>query len=351
MMPHPDTHWQAFGPEWFVLRQQVLLRLLNAPVIGRLFRWILRIRPYDIGYGYSIVELGPHYYVVQGDCGSLIADIRGHWKYAKRLYFSLRPIWWCLHLWDAAIADRFAPYLSFGFNTLTSYPDADPETTTVDGFVDRNLPTGSGEAWTSIIAGAGNESNSNGTVAYGAYMTGDSVSNQWKFLIRYILLFDTGSIPIGSSITSATLSVNGNNKTDQLSASPDTNIYSSGTASNTEINFADYGNFGSTAFSTAIAYSGWSTTGYNDFILNASGLSNIAIGGISKFGLRNANYDVAASAPPWASLANSQLAGDSADVAGVSTDPKLVITYVPPGSRTVPVNIVRPGRFRPGIAR
>jgi len=65
----------------------------------------------------------------------------------------------------------------------------------------------------------------------------------------------------------------------------------------------------------------------NDFVLNASGKSNIDTGGISKFSARNANYDVADVAPTWSASGDSYLYAKSADTAGTSEDPKLVVNH------------------------
>jgi len=90
------------------------------------------------------------------------------------------------------------------------------------------------------------------------------------------------------------------NKLDGLVCTPDIDIYTSTPAINTSLVAGDYQQIGSTSQTGApISYADWSTTGYNDFTLDAVGLGNINKTGISKFGVRNANYDVSGSPPNW----------------------------------------------------
>lgn len=208
--------------------------------------------------------------------------------------------------------------------TLTVYPDPSPEVTTVDGYVlDANRNT----TWATIISNPGTTSSD--TVAGGAviYIRSTTTTNQWHTVGRGIHLFDTSSLTSSANISTATMSIKGTLKSDGVGISPDINIYSSAPASNTALVAGDYDSLGSTAFSTAIGYSSYSTAAYNDFALNASGLSNISKTGVSKFGTRNANYDAAASAPTWNSGKTTFMYGAYAEASGTTTDPKLVVNY------------------------
>ena len=73
-------------------------------------------------------------------------------------------------------------------------------------------------------------------------------------------------------------------------------------------------------------YANYSISGYNDFTLNANGIAAISKTGISKFSARNANYDVAASSPPWVDSGLSSLYFYMAEQ-GTGYKPKLVVTY------------------------
>lgn len=213
--------------------------------------------------------------------------------------------------------------------TLTVYPDANPETTSVDGWAQRDTVV---ETWATIIAGAGN--NSLDTEASGNLVSfnPDTTAGNWILLRRFIVLFDTSALGASANISAGVLSVEGNGKLDLAGLAPTIDVYTSTPASNTAIVNADFTQTGAVSQTgSPMAYATWSTTGYNDFTFNATGIGNINKTGVSKFALRNANYDVAGTAPTWGATARIQFAGYSADQAGTSSDPKLVITYTTGG--------------------
>jgi hypothetical protein len=81
-----------------------------------------------------------------------------------------------------------------------------------------------------------------------------------------------------------------------------------------------------------ITYANWSTSAYNDFTFNATGIGNVSKTGFSKFGVRNPNYDVANTPPTWSSGVTSHMQCYFSDEAGTTSDPKLVVTYSLGGS-------------------
>ncbi len=258
----------------------------------------------------------------------LISDFRADSKYSKRIYFSFKPIWWMMHYWDAFVADLFIPELSFGFDSLITYPAAGANSP-VQGQVGRDfIPE---EIWATIRAGAGTSVSmtDNGTIPLA---TGGDTSLKWTKLERFILCYDTSSIPINATISAATLSLNGNAKEDSLVTAPDINIYAATPGSPSILTAADYLQIGSTALcDTAITYAGWnSSDSYNNFALNATGIANIVKTGISRFGVRNANFDVANTAPAWVASQTSYVGFWSSNSAGTTNDPKLDITYTLP---------------------
>lgn len=210
--------------------------------------------------------------------------------------------------------------------TLTVYPDPDPETTSVDGFASR---TGVDQTWANIIAGAGNSSDASGSAANVVNIQASATANQWATNSRGILLFDTSALTANANISNAVLSLYGNAKLDLLGITPNIDIYTSTPASNTAIVDADYGQTGNVSQTggNPISYAGWTLSAYNDFTFDATGISNISKTGVSKFAAKNANYDVAASAPTYTASLISRINAIMADTAGTSTDPKLVITY------------------------
>ena len=324
----------VFSREWFDQHQRALLWLLNAPILGRWFRWVLCIRRHDVGYRRRIARLYPHAYEVTNRDGSRTLDVRTHAKYAKRLYYAFRPFWWTLHAWDALIANPFVPALNAGFDTLTAYPDPDPETTTIDGTIGR-VDAVTGESWASLIGGAGNTADNPFASSVSINASSDG-ADLWKRFGRSVYLFDTSPIA-GGTVTAAVLSIYGKGKSDNRGITPDVDIYTASPASNTALATSDYGNVGATSQTgSPITYASWSTSAYNDFTLDATGIGNVATAGISKFSKRNASYDAAGVAPTWAfGDETAVVEGYFADEAGTSTDPKLVVTYTPQGRNRV----------------
>ena len=216
-----------------------------------------------------------------------------------------------------------------GNTTSTFYPDADPETTSVDGTQRRR---GVDETWATIRGGAATAGEDAAT-DIPTLAQGSTTTNQWAGLDRGFFLFDTSAIPDGDTIDSATISLYG--KAGGGTALTVTgNIYSSSPASNTAIVAGDFGLVGTTQFSTGIAIGSWSITAYNNYALNASGLAAIDKTGVSKFS-HCLQEDRANSAPSWVSGATGDLRTKAAEaVAGTTEDPKLVVEH------SVPVTFV-----------
>jgi hypothetical protein len=211
--------------------------------------------------------------------------------------------------------------------SITVYPDPGSGATTADSAASRNAAA---SVWGDLVTGVGTSVNSmSGSDITCTYISSHAASSRWQELSRGLFTFDTSALGASATITSATLSLKGSSKSDANSITPNLNIYTHASASNNDYVAADFQTVGSTAqCDTAITYSGWSTSGYNDFALNATGRGNISKTGISKFSTRNANYDAINSDPTWNGGGNvSDIRCDSADVAGTATDPKLVVVY------------------------
>jgi len=323
------NHWRAFDKKFFIKHQDTLLFLLNAPVVSYVFRYIFRIHEKR-----DIAGILPNaYFTVDGE--QITADFRTHDKYSKRLYYAFRPLWWALHAWDWTVADRFVPALSFGFATLTSYPDADPETTTVDGTVKMEYVYSSGVGWSTLRADAGSGADDDTATRDIVSILTDDVG--WQRLRRGIFLFDTSTLTSSATISAAVLSLYGYAKTDGLSITPDIDIYTSNPASNTALVGGDFDSLGSTSQTgTPITYAGWNTAAYNAFTFNT--YANISKTGVSKFGARNAYYDATGNdlTAYWANTASSTISCYMADQSGTSNDPRFVVTYTLPSSAWVP---------------
>jgi hypothetical protein len=218
-------------------------------------------------------------------------------------------------------------------DSATFYPDAHTETASVDGYVYYELTE---LAWANLIIATGNHSDDSSVDLYPTYFACGVATNKWANLVRDPILFDTSGLPDDATISAATISLYGSGKLDEAGVTPNINIYSSNPASNTALTGTDYGTFGSTAFCDApITYANWLTSSpyWNDFALNAAGLAAISKTGVSKFGTRNANYDVAATPPSWAYGDIQYLKAYSAEQ-GTGYKPKLVVTYTTAETKT-----------------
>lgn len=219
------------------------------------------------------------------------------------------------------------------------YPEGHPEIVSVDGRVGRVF----NGTWSSVRNGVGTfAEDSANSIPAPLFDTG-AAQDVWGGLQRGILVFDTSDLPDDTEINNATLSLRGSAKIDNLNILPNINIYSAAPASGNELIAADYGTLGTTPFSdTPITYEKWITNGYNDFPLNAAGKANISKAGLSYFGVRNANYDVANIEPTWSSNTNSSLSFTARE-AGIGGAPKLVINAGIPGfiwGESTPVHFI-----------
>ncbi|MGD0779165.1 MAG: hypothetical protein ABR954_00040 [Dehalococcoidales bacterium] len=217
-------------------------------------------------------------------------------------------------------------------DSATFYPDAHPESTTVDGRAYQYLP--SGDTWANIRGGAGNGCEDSVSPSHVVQILAYTTNNVWSLLTRAIYLFDTSALPDGATISAATMSIRGSDKLDNASWAGNLNVYSSNPTSNTALANGDYTTLGTTPFcDTPITYAGYSLTGYNDFALNAAGIAAISKTGITKLGLRNANYDVANTAPTWVNGGYWYLTAYYAE-GGTGYKPKLVVTYTAGETKT-----------------
>ena len=329
----------AFNEVWFAKNQRFLLRLLNNKWTKRWFRWILRIREADCSLKTQITEIWPNRFsygnklVLVKDEWQMLrtTDFRTHPKYGKRIYYAFRPIWWLIHFWDWLIADRFIPQWSYGFLTLTVYPDAgDPGTTSVDGRIARD---GVDELYATIRAGAGVTVTSGTNAFLGALLTTSATTNFFALLSRSWMLFDTSALTASATISAAVLSIWGNLKSNVL-GSPDLHIAGGTTVSNTTLGTADFANRGTTSFGS-VTYADFDETGtiYTDITLNASGISNVSLTDVSKF-TGQQSWDILndTTGLTWVSGNSSNFRFSSADVVGTANDPKLVVTYTVPAT-------------------
>lgn len=210
-------------------------------------------------------------------------------------------------------------------DSMTFYPDAHPETNSVDGATWRGVAAGA--SWTTLKAGDGTGAGDDHW-AYGYGGTRwdtHTTSNLYKNMYRSIYLFAT-NLPEAAIITGAVLSIFGYGKADPNDNNPSGCVYSSNPTSNTQLVAGDFTSLGVVAFSDTITYAAWSIAGYNPYTLNDLGIAAIPINGIAKFGTRDPNYDVGSSVPTWGSGTDNYIQGYCSEQ-GEGYQPKLVVTY------------------------
>jgi hypothetical protein len=334
-------HPVVFSAAWFELHQSKLLWLCNHWLTRRWFRWVLRIdcrKP--------ILELLPHAIVwspafTRRRC----AEFRTHQKYAKRIYHAFFWFWSLLHFWDSLFADYWLPRFSFGFATLTAYPDPSFGATTVDGQVTR---TGVDETLATIRAGAGNGVGVSAN-PLGGNCLASATLNQFQLLRRMIYTFDTSPLGASVEISDVTFSLFGTSKSSALGETP-IHIAASSPASNNDLVASDYSNVQTTTFGN-VAHASYSTTAYNVIVLNADGRANIAQTGISKFSAQ-LGWDIENNFTGlWVATLGTNFVANTADAAGTANDPKLVVTYSPLGNPITEPRPLRPAAFKPQLAR
>ncbi|MDP2729135.1 MAG: hypothetical protein Q8O55_01475 [Dehalococcoidales bacterium] len=230
---------------------------------------------------------------------------------------------------------QFSSYPVIISDTATFYPDASPESTTVDGQAGDNTDQAT---WAAMVATAGAFANDSATTM-SVHIASYSPSPHWQRIIRSIILLSI-SLPANAVKIAATFSVSGQSKNDNAGWAIDMNAYSSNPTSNIALAAGDFAaaKMGTTPYSdTPITYAGFSIAGFNDLVFNATGLGVIPLSGILKLSLQNANYDVAervsgSSSPTWIINKAQEMIFYTADQGG-SDKPKLVVTYFLPGSR------------------
>lgn len=166
-----------------------------------------------------------------------------------------------------------------------------------------------------------------------------TVSNQFASIGRGVFGFVTSAIPDTDDISSATLSFYGSSKLTNLGDTVfevvEHTPSNESSLTGTEYN---YSRLGTTKLATGINTASFSTAGYNDFSLNASGLAVIDKTGNTFFATISEWQFNDAFSGTWASGANTQVVVFHADQTGTSNDPKLVVEHAAPSDRRI-INI------------
>lgn len=214
--------------------------------------------------------------------------------------------------------------LKVGNTTSTFYP-------TVDGYARK---VGTSTNWEGVQNVNGDSSD------YAAdnvpmFIEAFSDGSQWFQLVRGLVGFDTSAIGDTDTISAATLSFYGSDKTETasgFSAVYEVTISEGSTASTTTIADSDYQatrSAGTTEFvGTRKSYAGWSVGSYNDFTLDADGIGNIDKTGQSTFAMRiGADFDNSPYSIPASGDRYTRVNWSTSEVAGTSQDPKLVVEH------------------------
>lgn len=211
--------------------------------------------------------------------------------------------------------------------TTIVYPDAGTGGTTVDGHVRRSSVD---QTFSAIRTGAGVAHSDTSANENCAQLTATSTTDVYSVLRRAIITADTSAVPSGDTVSSFTLSLYGSGKSNGL-GDADLDVVTATPASNNDLVNADYlyTNFGTSALGS-VAYSSFSTAGYNDIACDVSVVAK-GIGAITKLGLR-LSWDTDNSAPTWSTGAVTSYQIYFADQAGTTNDPKLTIEHSTPAS-------------------
>lgn len=213
-----------------------------------------------------------------------------------------------------------------GNTTSTFYPNPDPEVTSVDG----GVFIASDSNWTASRDALDGQGADDSSANWTEYLSTGLTSGGLAYISRGFFLFDTAAIGSGATIDSATMSLWG---THVLDNDNDANaflaIITTTPASNTAIVVGDFDQIGSVKQHDAAQdkdITGFSTTAYTDWTLNATGLGNISKTSITKFGLRE-GHDLNNDAYNGVAGGRSGVRFYFAEQAGTTNDPKLVVTH------------------------
>lgn len=220
----------------------------------------------------------------------------------------------------------------------TFYPDASPETTSVDGRTGRNEGA-TGVAWTTLRDGAGTESAA-AAATWWANLVSGAASPNWRIMSRALALFYTASIPDGDIIDATTFEFVSTVKADNFALS--LAMVLSTPATNTTIVAGDFTQLGTVRQAADITFASVTSDSatYNVMTLNATGRSNISKTGVTKLGFRT-HADLDNLEPTWVASTEGivEIASAEEALAG-DKRPKLVITHTTPPVTFTPRTMV-----------
>lgn len=329
----PKHYWKMFDAQWFNDHQSVILWLVNAIwPLRTLSRWMLRVTS-----ALPICKITPSSYTTILGNGHRKSVFYTHAKHSKRVYYALAPLWWTLHFLDWAILDWALPALSFGFGTLTAYPQVSGGggNVTCDGYVELD---GYG-TWAQFHdATDGSTASTTAATAISVQVKAAAGASSYVNIRRSAYTFDTSAIGVGESVLSADFYLYATAKA-QTFPGYNTGIYLvnyGATANN--ITIADFDQFGVASYGS-VTWESITLAAYNAIALNGDGVLAVNVTGVTTLGLRQGN-DFANIAPTWASNAVVSITSSYVDETGTGQDPYLEVEHTGGGSTGATSSIV-----------
>jgi hypothetical protein len=212
-----------------------------------------------------------------------------------------------------------------GHTTSTFYPS-------LDGDVVNQFTSSPGTTWSNLHDAATGTGAGYGDNLFRMQIEAFNISSNWRSIQRMMCLFDTSDLGDTDTISSATFSLYGSSTGgDNFDVS--LVIVLSDPASDSAITTADYDAFTFTRQSdTEIAQASINTSGYNNFPLNATGIGNISLTGLTKLGIVY-DKDADDTEPTWVGgYAQDRAYFHSSEATGTSNDPKLVVEHSSPST-------------------
>jgi len=293
-----------------------------------------------------IVEMGPNYVKCDLGNGQYLTEFRTHNKWAKVINHR-----WAefteMSLWFPNEYSVMPLHARTRGATTDFSPDADTETSTVDGIVE----IGNESGWAGAQGGTtGDSVNDSGTELRA--QSGKEADGEFR-IARAYLYFDTSSIDSGDTISSATLKLygtsteNGDNDGDDFITI--VQVQGNNIGSDTAVAVGDYQYCGDTIddptegidAGNRLDIGSASTSAYNDFAFNATGIGWIAKSGeqkpsggttgITYLGFRE-GHDVLDNEYAGSDNTKNQFKCSSADETGSSQDPILRVVHAVAGT-------------------
>lgn len=218
------------------------------------------------------------------------------------------------------------------FTDIIRHPASGTGSTSVDGQLRRDA--GGGEPWATIHAGDGTSADTGDTEDWGPWVrTHGTVIDEFDLINIAVFNFDTSDIPDSHGVDSGIFSTVYTGALDQCGLDSDLGVTEATTATDNDLATSDFQNTitnHTTRFATDLDATDVTANGvaYTDYILNASGVANITVTGVSKFANRvDLDIDDSDACKQNPALErNIRMAMDYADTSGLVTDPKLNAT-------------------------